>query len=205
MSRLLIVDDDPNTLASLSRAFRLAGHEVQVADNAARAVALIREELFDLIFSDVVMPGKDGIALLEEIRGLGVSTPVVMISGQATLDMAVRATRLGAVDFLEKPLSSEKLLLTVENATRLARLEAENNELRKRVGRHEIVWSSDAMRRVMAQVGRVAAGESRVCILGETGTGKELIARAVHRESPRKNGPFVTLNCAAVPQELISS
>jgi two-component system nitrogen regulation response regulator NtrX len=205
MSRLLIVDDDPNTLASLSRAFRMAGHEVQVADNAARALALIREELFDLIFSDVVMPGKDGIALLEEIRGLGVSTPVVMISGQATLDMAVRATRLGAVDFLEKPLSTEKLLLTVENATRLARLEAENSELRKRVGRHEIVWASDAMRRVMAQVARVAAGESRVCILGETGTGKELIARAVHRESPRKNGPFVTLNCAAVPQELIES
>jgi two-component system nitrogen regulation response regulator NtrX len=205
MSRLLIVDDDPNTLASLSRAFRMAGHEVQVADNAGRALALIREELFDLIFSDVVMPGKDGIALLEEIRGLGVSTPVVMISGQATLDMAVRATRLGAVDFLEKPLSTEKLLLTVENATRLARLEAENSELRKRVGRHEIVWASDAMRRVMAQVARVAAGESRVCILGETGTGKELIARAVHRESLRKNGPFVTLNCAAVPQELIES
>ncbi len=205
MSRLLIVDDDPNTLASLSRAFRMAGHEAQVADNAARALALIREELFDLIFSDVVMPGKDGITLLEEIRGLGVSTPVVMISGQATLDMAVRATRLGAVDFLEKPLSTEKLLLTVENATRLARLEAENQELRKRVGRHEIVWASDAMRRVMAQVGRVAAGESRVCILGETGTGKELIARAVHRESPRKDGPFVTLNCAAVPQELIES
>src|SRR5579863_8588027 len=205
MSRLLIVDDDPNTLASLSRAFRMAGHEVQVADNAVRALALIREETFDLIFSDVVMPGKDGIALLEEIRGLGVSTPVVMISGHATLDMAVRATRLGAVDFLEKPLSSEKLLLTVENATRLARLEAENSELRKRVGRHEIVWSSEAMRRVMSQVGRVAAGESRVCILGETGTGKELIARAVHRESPRKDGPFVTLNCAAVPQELIES
>src|ERR1700684_3444788 len=129
MSRLLIVDDDPNTLASLSRAFRMAGHEAQVADSAARALALIREQPFDLIFSDVVMPGKDGIALLEEIRGLGVSTPVGVIPEQAPLEMAVRATRLGAVDFLEKPLSSEKLLLTVENATRLARLEAENSEL----------------------------------------------------------------------------
>src|SRR5580658_7459029 len=205
MSRLLIVDDDPNTLASLARAFRMAGHQAEVADNPGRALALIREQPFDLIFSDVVMPGKDGIALLEEIRGLGVATPVVMMSGQATVDMAVRATRLGALDFLEKPLSTDKLLLTVENATRLTRLEAENRELRKRVGRHEIVWASDAMRRVMAQVERVAAGESRVCILGETGTGKELIARAVHRESPRKDGPFVTLNCAAVPQELIES
>ncbi len=104
--------------------------------------------------------------------------------------MAVRATRLGALDFLEKPLSTDKLLLTVENATRLKRLEAENRELRKRVGRHEIVWASDAMRRVMAQVERVAAGESRVCILGETGTGKELIARALHRESPRDEWPL---------------
>jgi DNA-binding NtrC family response regulator len=132
-------------------------------------------------------------------------TPVVMISGQATLEMAVKATKLGALDFLEKPLSTEKLLVTVENALRLKRLEEENRELRAKVGKHEIVWRSEAMRRVMAQVSRVAAGESRVCILGETGTGKELIARAVHDGSTRKNGPFVTLNCAAVPQELIES
>jgi DNA-binding NtrC family response regulator len=119
--------------------------------------------------------------------------------------MAVRATKLGALDFLEKPLSTEKLLLTVENALRMKRLEEENRELRAKVGKHEIIWRSEAMRRVLAQVARVAAGEARVCILGETGTGKELIARAVHDGSPRKNGPFVTLNCAAVPQELIES
>ncbi len=205
MSQLLIVDDDPNTLASLARAFRLNGHEATVADSAARALELVRAQAFDLIFSDVVMPEKDGIALLEEIRGLGIATPVVMISGQATLDMAVRATKLGALDFLEKPLSTEKLLLTVDNAVRIARLERENRELRHRVGRHEIVWASDAMRRVMSLVQRVAAGESRVCILGETGTGKELIARAVHDNSPRAQGPFIAVNCAAVPQELIES
>src|SRR5215471_11943048 len=205
MSRLLIIDDDPNTLASLARAFRMAGHQAEVADNAGRALALIREQPFDLIFSDVVMPGKDGIALLEDIRAMGITTPVVMMSGQATVDMAVRATRLGALDFLEKPLSTDRLLLTLDNATKLTRLEAENRELRKRAGRHEIVWGSEAMRRVMAQVERVAAGESRVCILGETGTGKELIARAVHDKSRRGTGPFVTLNCAAVPQELIES
>jgi DNA-binding NtrC family response regulator len=205
MSRLLIVDDDPNTLASLSRAFRLNGHEATVADNAGRAIELIRTQPFDLIFSDVVMPDKDGITLLEEIRVLGVTTPVVMISGQATLDMAVRATKLGAIDFLEKPLSTDKLLLTVENAMRMARLEKENRELRQRIGKHEIVWASDAMQRVMTLVKRVAAGESRVCILGETGTGKELIARAVHENSPRAKGSFVAVNCAAVPQELIES
>jgi two-component system nitrogen regulation response regulator NtrX len=205
VKRLLIVDDDPNTLASLSRAFRMAGYEATVADSAARALDLVRAQSFDLIFSDVVMPDKDGIALLGEMRALGITTPVVMISGQATLDMAVRATRLGALDFLEKPLSTDKLLLTAENALRLQRLEDENRELRARVGKHEIVYKSDAMARVMAQVKRVAAGESRVCILGETGTGKELIARAIHDSSPRREAPFVTLNCAAVPGELIES
>jgi two-component system, NtrC family, nitrogen regulation response regulator NtrX len=118
--------------------------------------------------------------VLEDMRAAGVTTRVVMISGQATLDMAVRATKLGALDFLEKPLSTEKLLLTVENVLRLKHLEHENRDLRARVGRREIIWSSDAMRCVMSQVERVAAGESRVCILGETGTGKELIARALH-------------------------
>jgi two-component system nitrogen regulation response regulator NtrX len=130
---------------------------------------------------------------------------VVMISGQANIDMAVRATRLGAVDFLEKPLSTDKLLLTVDNVLKLRRLEEENRQLRQRVGKHEIIWKSEAMRRVMAQVERVAASETRVCILGETGTGKELIARTVHAQSPRAAGPFVTLNCAAVPAELIES
>jgi two-component system, NtrC family, nitrogen regulation response regulator NtrX len=119
--------------------------------------------------------------------------------------MAVRATRLGAVDFLEKPLSTDKLLLTVGNVLKLRRLEEENRELRQRIGKYEIVHGGEAMRRVMAQVERVAASETRVCILGETGTGKELIARALHERSPRREGPFVTLNCAAVPAELIES
>lgn len=204
-AHLLIVDDDPNTLASLSRAFRLAGHEASVCDNAARAAELIKAERFDLILSDVVMPGKDGVSLLEDLKAAGVKTPVVLISGQASIEMAVRATKLGALDFLEKPLSTEKLLVTVENALRLSRLEEENRDLRRRLGKHELVWSGTAMRSLMAQVDRVAASETRVCILGETGTGKELVARAIHGKSPRRDGPFVTLNCAAVPAELIES
>jgi DNA-binding NtrC family response regulator len=205
MSRVLIVDDDQSTLASLSRAFRLAGHEAVVCDSAARAVAHLRHERFDIVFSDVVMPGKDGLSMLADLREIGISVPVIMISGQATVDMAVRATRLGAIDFLEKPISTDKLLLTVENALRLTRLEEENRQLRRRVGRHELVWKSERMQRVLAQVDRVAPTESRVCILGETGTGKELVARAVHERSPRRDRPFVTLNCAAVPSELIES
>src|SRR5438477_10422896 len=157
MAHLLIVDDDANTLASLARAFRMAGHEATVSDNAARALELIKTQQFDMVLSDVVMPVKDGIALLEDIRALGSHVPVVMISGQANIEMAVRATRLGAVDFLEKALSTDKLLLTVGNVLRLKHLEEENRQLRQRVGKHEIVLAGEAMRRVMAQVERVAA------------------------------------------------
>ncbi len=204
-AHLLIVDDEANTLASLSRAFRLAGHEATVCDNAAKALELAKAQDFDLILSDVVMPGKDGLTLLEELKRQGVTAPVVMMSGQAHIEMAVRATRLGALDFLEKPISSDKLMLTVENALKLQRLESENRQLRQRLGKHEIVWSGEAMRRVMAQLERVAASEARVCIFGETGTGKELVARTIHERSSRSAGPFVTLNCAAVPAELIES
>ena len=204
-AHLLIVDDEANTLASLSRAFRLAGHDATVCDNASKGLELARSQSFDLIVSDVVMPGKDGLALLEELKKEGVAAPVVMMSGQAHIEMAVRATRLGALDFLEKPISTDKLLLTVENALKLSRLENENRQLRQRLGRHRIVWHGDTMQRVMAQVDRVAASETRVCILGETGTGKELVARTVHEKSSRAGGPFVTLNCAAVPAELIES
>jgi DNA-binding NtrC family response regulator len=204
-ARLLILDDEASTLATLSRAFRLAGHEATVCDNANRAIELAKSDQFDLIFSDVVMPAKDGLTFLEELRATGLNTPVVMMSGQAHIEMAVRATKLGAVDFLEKPVSTEKLLLTVENALKLQRLEAENRQLRQRLGKHEIVWTGEAMKKVMAQVERVAATDTRICILGETGTGKELVARTVHERSPRAAGPFVALNCAAVPAELIES
>jgi two-component system nitrogen regulation response regulator NtrX len=204
-AHLLLVDDDTNTLASLSRAFRMAGHEATVCDNAPRAIELLKCEKFDLIFSDVVMPGKSGLEFLEEIRNAGVRTPLILISGQANIEMAVRATKLGALDFLEKPLSTDKLLITVENALRLSRLETENRELRQRLGKHTLVGSGPAMKKLQSQIDRVAASETRVCILGETGTGKELVARAIHERSPRKDAPFVTLNCAAVPAELIES
>jgi two-component system, NtrC family, nitrogen regulation response regulator NtrX len=204
-AHILIIDDDANTLASLARAFRLAGHEATVCDNAARALELAKAERFDLILSDVVMPGRDGIALLEDFKAIGSASPVVMMSGQASIEMAVKATRLGASDFLEKPISSEKLLLTVENALRVRRLEEENRDLKRRLGRHHIVWASAAMKEVMSQVEHVAASETRVCIRGETGTGKELIARTLHEKSGRRNGAFISLNCAAVPSELMET
>ena len=204
-AHLLIIDDEANTLASLSRAFRLAGYDATVCDSAARALELVKSQAFDLILSDVVMPEKDGLSLLEDLKNLDLPTPAVMISGQAHIEMAVRATRLGAVDFLEKPLTTDKLLLTVENVLRLKRLQEENQQLRGQLGKHEIVGSGEGMRRVMTLIERVAASETRVCILGETGTGKELAARTLHERSPRRAGPFVSLNCAAVPAELIES
>src|SRR3989440_602637 len=183
----------------------MAGHEATVCDNAARALDLLRADSFDLILSDVVMPGKSGLELLEDLKKAGVKTPIVLISGQANIEMAVKATRLGALDFLEKPLSTDKLLVTVDNALRLARLEEENRELRQRLGKHELVGLGPAMKKLLEQIDRVAASETRVCILGETGTGKELVARALHEKSPRQGHPFITLNCAAVPTELIES
>ena len=204
-ANLLIVDDDPNTLAQLSLAFRLAGHQATVCDHAAKALQLAKSDDFDLIFSDVVMPAKDGLTFLEELRTSGVRTPVVMISGQAHIEMAVKATKLGALDFLEKPVSRDKLLLTVENALKLERLESENRQLRQRLGSYHMVWTGNAMKKVMAQVERVAPTETRVSILGETGTGKELVAHTLHEKSARAAGPFVAVNCAAVPAELIES
>ncbi|MFZ0036158.1 MAG: sigma-54 dependent transcriptional regulator [Candidatus Acidiferrales bacterium] len=204
-AHILIIDDDANTLASLARAFRLAGYEATVCDNAARGLEIAKSERIDVILSDVVMPGKDGIAFLEDLKAAGISIPAIMMSGQATIEMAVRATRLGAADFLEKPISTEKLLLTIENGLRIARLENENRDLRKRLGKHQILWASPAMKQLMEQLERVAASETRVCIRGETGTGKELVARTIHEKSARHAGPFVTLNCAAIPAELMES
>jgi len=204
-AKLLIIDDDANTLASLERAFRLAGHEATVTDDPARALQLAGAGGFDVIFSDVVMPKQDGLSLLEAMKRADVQIPVVMMSGQAHIEMAVRATKLGAVDFLEKPISTDKLLLTVQNIVRVRELEAENRALRQKLGGSEIVFGGETMRKVIAQIDRVAATKSRVCILGETGTGKELAARRIHAMSPRSNGRFVAVNCAAVPSELIES
>ncbi|HEX8927232.1 MAG TPA: sigma-54 dependent transcriptional regulator, partial [Terriglobales bacterium] len=170
-----------------------------------RALELARTRPFDLILSDVVMPVRDGLLLLEDLKNAGIAAPVVMMSGQAHVDMAVRATKLGALDFLEKPISTDRLLLTIEHALTLKKLESENRELRQKVGKYQIVWGGARMAQVMAQIERVAASEARICIQGETGTGKELAARTLHEKSPRHGAPFVTLNCASVPSELIES
>lgn len=204
--RILIVDDDPGTLQSLSRAFALEGYTALTAGSAARALERLAAEPVDAILSDVVMPGMDGLELLGRLRQQAPDVPVILMSGQASIDTAVRATRLGALDFVEKPVGLERLLLTLRNALRLERLERQNREL-QRYWNEELALIGDSapMVALRQRIERAAQADAPVLILGENGTGKELVARAVHDLSPRADKPFVKLNCAAVPAELVES
>jgi DNA-binding NtrC family response regulator len=204
--RILIVDDDAGTLASLSRAFALEGYTTVTAGSATRALERLQEEPVDAILSDVVMPEMDGLDFLARVKERSPDTPVILMSGQATLDTAVKATRLGALDFVEKPVGLERLLLTLRNALRLDRLQRENREL-QRYWRDELalIGESRQMASLRALVERAAPADVPILILGENGTGKELVARAIHDLSPRRDQPFVKMNCAAVPAELVES
>jgi DNA-binding NtrC family response regulator len=204
--RILIVDDDPGTLQSLARAFALEGYTAITAGSAARALERLAEEPVDAILSDVVMPEMDGLALLQLLRERAPGVPVILMSGQATIETAVRATRLGALDFVEKPVGLERLLLTLRNALRVERLERENRELQG-YWRDELqlVGESAPIHALRRLIERAAPADVPILILGENGSGKELVARAIHELSPRRGQPFVKLNCAAVPAELIES
>ncbi|MCC7380448.1 MAG: sigma-54-dependent Fis family transcriptional regulator [Deltaproteobacteria bacterium] len=206
--RILVVDDEPNTLTTLRRALELEGYEVHTAGTIREARAGLREGP-DLALLDVRLPDGDGIDLLSQLAQAGSAVPIVMMSGHATIDDAVRATQLGARDFLEKPIGQDRLLLTIGNVLELRRLEQENERLREEAGvasgEDEMLGRAPVMQALLEQIDRVAASEGRVLITGENGTGKELIARAIHRASNRRDRPFVSLNCAAVPAELIES
>jgi DNA-binding NtrC family response regulator len=204
--RILIVDDDPGTLASLSRAFALEGWTALTASSGPRALERLEAESVDAILSDVVMPDMDGLEFLEKVRERDADVPVVVMSGQATVASAVKATRLGALDFVEKPVGLDRLLLTLRNALRVDQLQRENREL-TRYWRDELalVGDSPGMEQLRGLVERAAPSDVPILIVGENGTGKELVARAVHDLSPRRGQAFVKMNCAAVPAELVES
>src|SRR5262245_2666072 len=203
-ARVLVVDDEPAILTTLKKALSLEGYAVDVAGGIAVAKERFAKQSYDVALFDVALPDGHGVDLLESLRAGGSDTVVVMMSGHASIDVAVRATRLGALDFLEKPLSTDRLLLVLENALRLRRAEREAAELREEAGYFdELLGESAAMRTLRERVARAARSPASVLVTGERGTGKELVARAIHRASPRAAGPLEKLNCAAVPENLI--
>src|SRR6185437_3686323 len=204
---ILVLDDEPTILTTLHKALTLEGHVVDVAGGVAVAEEKIQKRSYDVALFDVSLPDGDGVKLLERLRGAGNNLPVVMMSGHATIDAAVRATRLGALDFLEKPLSTDRLLLVVDNVLRLVRAEEEASTLRKQAGEGELLGDSKAMVELREQIARAAkaAATATVFVTGERGTGKELVARAIHTRSKRAKGALEKINCAAVPSELIES
>ena len=204
MPRILIIDDEPSIRTTLAQILEDEGHKTSACESGEEGIALFAREEFDLVLLDLWLPGIDGLAVLERLRGAG-GTPVIVISGHGSIDSAVRATRLGAYDFLEKPLSLERVLLTVNHALNDRRLREQVRDLRRLALEEILVGESDAMKHLEQQIRSAAASHSRVLITGENGSGKEIVARTLHRLSPRAEQSFVDVNCAAIPEELIES
>jgi two-component system nitrogen regulation response regulator NtrX len=204
--RVLIVDDEKGIRTTLAAILDDEGYRAIAVGSGREALARIGEEVPDLVILDIWLPGVDGIDTLAEIKRQWPELPVIMISGHGTIETAVKATKLGAYDFIEKPLSLEKTLLVIDRALEHARLEQENRLLRERIERaHEIIGTSPAVTELRRQIGTAAPTNGRVLIFGENGSGKELVARAVHALSARRDRPFVEVNCAAIPDDLIES
>ncbi len=203
---VLVVDDEPNILTSVSRALGLEGYEVEVAGSAEIGLEKIGEQTFDAVLLDVQLPGADGLAMLDELRRREVQVPVIMMSGHATIEVALEAIRRGADDFIEKPIGSDRLALSLRRSLELRELQEQNQTLLRRFGPGEsLLGNSAAIARLREQIELAARSAAPVLVLGERGTGKELVANAIHAGSSRSDGPLEKLNCAAVPEGLIES
>jgi len=204
--RILVIDDEPGIRHALSQLLEYEGYEVHTAGGGSEGLALYEKTKPHLVFLDVKMAGIDGLEVLKRLRQLDPVATVVMISGHATIQTAVEATQLGAYDILEKPLDTDRVLVLLRNALVQRNLSEENERLRETIeSRYEIVGRSYAIRALLERIDKVAGTPARVLITGENGTGKELVARAIHRGSTRAKKPFVEVNCAAIPSELIES
>ena len=211
MPTILVVDDEPSIRRTLREIFEYEDFDVEEAVDGEEALQKMRENQYDLVMLDVKMPKRDGLEVLQIVRGEMPEVPIVMISGHGTIETAVEATKLGAYDFIEKPPDLNRLLLTIRNALDRGELEIANRRMRTAIEeQHEgeltpILGESSAIRRIKETIERVAPSEARVLITGEAGTGKELVAKWIHHMSPRKSHPIVEVNCAAIPSELIES
>jgi two-component system, NtrC family, nitrogen regulation response regulator NtrX len=204
--RILVVDDEEAIRNSMRMILEYEGYDCALAPSGQDALALLDRDIPDLVFLDIKMPGMDGLEVLGRLKAAHETLPVVIVSGHGTVSTAVEATRLGAFDFIEKPLARERVLVTIRNALDQRRLKDENRALRRAVEvRHQMVGESAALRGVMDEIRRAAPTNATVLILGESGVGKELVARAIHRNSLRSRERFVQVNCAALPEELIES
>ena len=209
MPSILVVDDEPGVRSSISGVLQDEGFDVDTASSGEECLEKANGAAFDVIVLDIWLPGLDGLTTLQRLRERQIDSQVVIISGHGNIESAVRAIKNGAFDFIEKPLSLEKTVLVIRNALRQRDLEAENRALRAKVDRQQqpptMVGESPAMHHLREHVSLAAPTNGRVLILGESGTGKELVARTIHQTSRRKSGPFVEVNCAAIPEELIES
>jgi two-component system nitrogen regulation response regulator NtrX len=207
LANILIVDDEQSIRTTLSRILEDEGHETTLCESGEEALTEYARKEFDVILLDVWLPGIDGLAVLERLRSVNGGPPVVVISGHGTIDSAVKATRLGAFDFLEKPLSLDRVLLTINHALSDRKLREEVRTLKQQQTSLEelLIGESEAIRKVEQQIRSAAPSNSRVLITGENGTGKEIVARTIHRLSRRADAPFIDVNCAAIPEELIES
>jgi len=205
-SRILVIDDEAAIRDSLKMTLEYEGYEFLAAATGQEGLALIERESPDLVLLDVKMPGMDGLEVLDRVRAINDALPVVVVSGHGTISTAVEATKKGAFDFIEKPFASDRVLVSLRNALDQRRLRDENRSLKKAVEvRHQMIGESPALRQVTAAIARAAPTNATVLIQGESGVGKELVARTIHRNSLRSRERFVQVNCAAIPEELIES
>ena len=203
--KILIIDDERSIRNSLKEILADEGYDVDVAENGAQGCAMVDKEKYSVIFCDIKMPEMDGMEVLDRLAQMGVDAAVIMISGHGDIDTAVDCIKRGAFDFIQKPLDLNRILITIKNATEKVSLVKETKILKKKVYGQEMVGESPALIQVKDMIDKVAPTDARVLIVGSNGTGKELVARNLHQKSPRSAAPYVEVNCAAIPSELIES